>query len=341
MLPVITMHDFLHTIIDSFAVSLLVLIIVVVLVKIITILIDVLPRSKPDSPYVLVTGCDSGFGNATALELSRKKMYVFAGCLTQEGVEGLKSQTGFKGMAFLMDVTKKEDVERTKKLIERETKGKGLWAIVNNAGIFKISPIEWQCVADMQRTMDVNLWGAVNVTKTMLPLVKRAHGRIINITSMGGRVLLLNGTSYSMSKYALEAFSDGLRYEMKPWGVSVHIVEPGMFQTNILDQKGLETEWSKIWLNQPDEIRQSYGEAYYKGAMLTTRDLVDKLASKKIHKVVDAVAHAVTSRYPKSRYPVGFDANTLWMVIATLPTPIGDFITNFLAAPVTPAAVKR
>ena len=95
--------------------------------------------------------------------------------------------------------------------------------------------------------MNVNLWGAVNITKTFLPLVKKAGGRIVNVTSMAGRVLFLNGTSYSMSKFALEAFSGGLRYELKPWGVSVHVIEPGMFKTNILGKDKLQNDWKEIW----------------------------------------------------------------------------------------------
>lgn len=289
--------------------------------------------------YVLITGCDTGFGYLSALELSREKVFVFAGCLEEEGVTRLNSDPVFNGHAFIMDVTETNDILTAKHLIEEKTGGNGLLAIVNNAGILQIGPIEWQSVETMQQTMNVNLWGAVNVTKAMLPLVKQTHGRIINVTSMAGRVLLLNGTSYSMSKFALEAFSDGLRYELKPWGVSVHVIEPGMFKTKILGKSKLQNDWREIWENQPSRTQEEFGEKYYKKAVAVTESLVSTLASSDASKVVDAICHSVLSTTPQLRYAVGVDANTLWMTIATMPTWVGDFITNILAKPETPAAV--
>ena len=333
------MYELMRSVCDGISVLIFLSINVMLLVHFSTTLLGFLHRQKKDV-YVLVTGCDMGFGYGIAMELSKRNTFVFAGCLTQNGVDRLKGEKKFNGIAFIMDITKPSDIDNAKQIVEDEVKGKGLWAVVNNAGILKIGPIEWQSVNEMQNTMDVNLWGAVNVTKAMLPFLKLTRGRLVNITSMGGRVLLLNGTSYSMSKYALEAFSDGLRYEMKPWGVSVHIIEPGMFQTNILDKSNLRNEWKDIWEIQPEEIKQSYGEEYYRSAVDITDDLVNTLASPNTHKVVNSVCHAVLSSSPKSRYPVGFDAHTLWMAIATLPTTIGDFITSILVKPMTPAARK-
>ena len=290
--------------------------------------------------FVLITGCDTGFGHSSAIHLSREKMFVFAGCLKNEGVERLTSDPSFHGQAFLMDVTKAEDISNTKHMVEAHTGGKGLWALINNAGILQIGPIEWQSVETMQNTMSVNLWGAVNVTKALLPLVKKAQGRIVNITSMAGRVLLLNGTSYSMSKFALEAFSDGLRYELKPWAVSVHVIEPGMFKTNILGKEKLQNDWKTIWDNQSEQTRRDFGEKYYSKAVAVTESLVSILGSSDISLVVGAISDAVLSKRPRLRYKVGVDANTLWMTIATMPTWVGDFITGLLANPETPAQMS-
>lgn len=288
---------------------------------------------------VLITGCDSGFGYSSALELSRRNIFVFAGCLNQLGVERLENDPNFTGRPFLMDITKQDDIANAKQIIQSE--GRDLWAIVNNAGIFEVGPIEWQSVERMQNTMNVNLWGAVNVTKTLLPLLKaNGGGRLVNVTSMAGRVLLLNGTAYSMSKFALEAFSDGLRYELQPWGVSVHVIEPGMFATNILGMQKLKDDWRSIWERQPISVQEEYGEKYYRKAVDVTEGLVTKLASCDIGKVVGAVCDAVTSSRPRLRYAVGVDANTLWMVIATMPTWVGDLITKVLAQPATPSAMK-
>lgn len=286
---------------------------------------------------VLVTGCDTGFGYEAAIQLSKRELFVYAGCLSEDGAERLQQQAFFNGRSFVMDVTKEEEIANAKKILESDDKG-GLRAIVNNAGILEIGPIEWQSLADMKKTMDVNLWGVVSVTKAFIPMLKKTQGRIVNISSMAGRVLLLNGTSYSMSKYAVEAFSDGLRYEMQCWNISVSIIEPGMFKTDILSTSKLRGDWEKVWKQQSDDIQKEYGEEYYNYNMLLTEGLVSKLASPRLNNVVDAICHAVLSSSPKPRYRVGTDANSLWMLIATLPTNVGDFIVNLLAKPAKPAA---
>ena len=112
----------------------------------------------------------------------------------------------------------------------------------------------------------------------------------------------------------------------------------GMFRTSILNTCSLRKEWEANWQDQPDHIKTSYGEEYLESGIKMTNSLVNTLASSDTRKVSDAVCHAVLSPTPRARYPVGFDANTLWMAIATLPTSFGDFVTNLLAKPIVPAA---
>ncbi|XP_057314202.1 short-chain dehydrogenase/reductase family 9C member 7-like [Hydractinia symbiolongicarpus] len=295
-------------------------------------------RVTTDAKSVLITGCDSGFGYKTSLELNASKVKVFSGCLTKEGVKRLQDDPAFRGHAFIMDVTNQDDINKAYKLIKEETQDDGLWCVVNNAGILQPGLIDWQTTEEMQQAMNVNLWGTVNVTKTMLPLVKRARGRIVNVTSMAGRVLFGNHTAYSMSKFACEAFSDGLRYEMKPWDVSVHIIEPGMFMTPILDV--VINQWEGIWKKQPIGIKEAYGEEYFNQVLKNINGLLRDLASRDIKKVTNTIKHATLSCNPKRRYVVGFDAHTIWTMIATLPTFMGDFILNFCAKQATPEAMK-
>lgn len=296
--------------------------------------------SKP-LRHVLITGCDSGFGRGAALQLNQQQVFVFAACLTDSAVQIYNDDTSFNGLAFVMNVTKTDDIERAKFLIGEQLDGNGLWGLVNNAGVLHPGPIEWQSLEEMQTVMNVNLWGSVNVTKKFLPFIKKAQGRIVNISSMAGRVLFPHYSSYSMSKFALEAFSDGLRYEMKPWNVSVHIIEPGMFKTSILDSHTVKQKWSDIWGNQPNQITSDYGEEYFTAAVESTQDLLDKLASPAVDKVINTICHATTSENPNLRYSVGFDANTLWMAIATLPTCVGDFIVSSVSKALLPSAMKR
>ncbi|XP_057314145.1 17-beta-hydroxysteroid dehydrogenase type 6-like [Hydractinia symbiolongicarpus] len=288
---------------------------------------------------VLITGCDSGFGYKTSLELNASKVKVFSGCLTKEGVRRLQDDPAFRGHAFIMDVTNQDDINKTYTLIKEEVKDKGLWCVVNNAGIIQPGLIEWQTTEEMQKIMNVNLWGTVNVTKTMLPLVKRAGGRIVNVVSMAGRVTLPLCSAYSMSKYACEAFSDCLRYEMKCWDVSVHIIEPGIFNTNLV--KTQPQQWKTLWNSLPSTTKEEYGSDYFENILVKEKEIVSKFGSSNIKKVTDAICHAVLSSNPKLRYVVGYDA-MLYVIASMLPTFISDWIGYFLTKPhATPAVMKK
>jgi len=291
--------------------------------------------------YVLITGCDHGFGYHTSLKMNKKKAFVFSGCLTKAGVAQLQNDNNFKGKAFLMDVTNENDINTAFELIKKKVGDTGLWCLVNNAGVFVLSPLEWQSTESMKRVMDVNLWGTVNVTKKMLPLLKSAKGRVVNLTSMAGRISLRNGISYSMSKYAIEAFSDGLRYEMAAWDVSVHILEPGMFATDILNCSKLEQELKELYNAQSNEMKEIYGEDYLKENATGFIHNVQILACKNMNKVVNSIAHAATSTRPNARYVVGVDANTIWILLTYLPTCIGDFIGDVIAPLPTPKQMQK
>ena len=139
----------------------------------------------------------------------------------------------------------------------------GLWAVINNAGVGFSGLIEWESVEQMKRAVDINLWGMVSVTKAFLPLLKRNKGRVVNVASAWGRVAIPGVSSYCISKYGVEAFSDALRNEMRHFGVTVHIIEPGRFHTNLTapdkDNQYLET----LWKNLDADTKESYGVEYY------------------------------------------------------------------------------
>lgn len=288
-----------------------------------------------NSSYALITGCDTGFGYATTYELNKRGIHVFAACLMQQSVDRFKDDNNFKGTAFLMNVTKKEDIETAKCMIEYEVKDKGLWCLFNNAGVFEPGPIEWMSEEDMRRSTDINLWGAVNVTKAMLPMVKKARGRIINTTSIAGRISTAYWSSYHISKYAFEAFSDSLRYEMKPWGVSVHIIEPGIMQTNIYSQA--KKRWKDLWEKQTKEMQEEYGEDFVKD-ILSTKRLQNMAGDPK--QVVNVYVHAALSTRPQLRYLVGADAKFLALTMGLLPTYMGDTIYKAVFKPICPHGKK-
>lgn len=280
------------------------------------------------SGHVLITGCDTGFGYEAALEFSQKNIYVFAGCLKKESVDKLIQDATFNGMAFVMNVKKQEDIENARKFIEDKVGARGLWCLVNNAEASTPGPIEWLSEPKMRETMDINLWGVVNTTKAMIPLLKRANGRIVNTSNMIGRACIENISSYCMTKGALEAFSNCLRHEMKAWGVSVHIIEPGTFGTIFHDEN--VKQWEHMWEKQSESSRKQYGENFIENIKASKKlETLNKLTACS-KSVVKAYLHAALSSRPQVRYVVGVDANTILMTLATLPTSIGDWLYNLL-----------
>uniref|UniRef100_A0A8C3PM66 Retinol dehydrogenase 5 n=1 Tax=Calidris pygmaea TaxID=425635 RepID=A0A8C3PM66_9CHAR len=213
--------------------------------------------------HVFITGCDSGFGNLLARRLARRGYRVLAACLTQKGADGL--QRGGHGhlRTTLLDVTRSDSIRRAVEWVQAEVGEKGLFGLVNNAGVANpIGPTEWMGLEDYRQVMAVNAFGAIEVTLQFLPLLKRARGRVVNTSSVLGR-LSANGGGYCISKYCVEAFSDSLRRDMYHFGVSVSIVEPGFFKTAVTDLESIEGSLRLLWDRLPPETRLSYGEDFF------------------------------------------------------------------------------
>jgi NAD(P)-dependent dehydrogenase (short-subunit alcohol dehydrogenase family) len=174
--------------------------------------------SNVASRAVLISGCDTGFGHSLAISLDNQGYRVFAACLTQQGKENLAKVTTNKCVPFLCDITNLESVADAVKLVKSHTNW--LHALVNNAGIFDGFFIDLSSLAVYRRTMEVNFFGHVNMTKSFLPLLlanPRRDSRVVTVTSVAGSVAVPSISAYSASKFALEAFTDALRREMRPW----------------------------------------------------------------------------------------------------------------------------
>ncbi|XP_015776115.1 PREDICTED: retinol dehydrogenase 3-like isoform X2 [Acropora digitifera] len=282
--------------------------------------------------YVLLTGCDSGFGKVTALELDRLGFNVFATCLTKEGQEELNAVCSERLKTIHLDVTDSQEIRDALGFVMQNLPANtGLWGLINNAGIARIGPVEWQSLEDYKRVADVNLWGLIDVTKVFLPLIKKECGRIINLASIAGRASLPHASSYSISKFGVEAFSDALRRELKSRGVKVSVIEPGFFKTNITNKENLQGMWKELWAKLDPNLKEEYGYGFYQTSVSNMlKGMVDTCASPHLCKVVDAIVHALASQNPKSRYVVGWDAKLLWIWISWLPAPVGDALLNML-----------
>jgi NADP-dependent 3-hydroxy acid dehydrogenase YdfG len=183
----------------------------------------------PDAPSkaVLVTGCSSGIGEATAKRLAAHGWSVYASARRLESIEQL-ADTGCK--LLQLDVTDEHSIRAAVETVEREHGAVGV--LVNNAGYSQGGPIEQVPLEAVRRQFETNVFGAIALTQLVLPGMRAQHwGKVVNVGSMGGRLTLPGGGLYHATKYSLEAISDALRFEVRGFGVDVVLIEPGMITT--------------------------------------------------------------------------------------------------------------
>jgi len=267
----------------------------------------------------LVTGSSTGIGRATALHLDRAGWRVFAGVRKEEDAEALRAAGSERLTPVILDVTDADQVAAAAQLIEAETGGK-LDGLVNNAGVSVPSPLETIPMEDFRRQIEVNLTAQVAVTQALLPQVRSARGRIVFITSIGGRSAFPLTGAYHAAKFGLEAVGDVFRQELRPWGISVSIVEPGSIATDIWDRG------ERI----ADEVgeRSPAREELYGKAIASYRKVVRSVADRGIPpaRVAEAIEHALTARRPRTRYLVGLDAKFQARAKLVIPTRVFDRI---------------
>ncbi|XP_078545018.1 retinol dehydrogenase 7-like [Lissotriton helveticus] len=284
-------------------------------------------QTVPNLPdkYVLITGCDSGFGNQVARQLDQRGMRVLAACLTQKGAEHLKEATSQRLQTIIMDVANRDSVAAMAEWVKEQVGDKGLWGLVNNAGIgIPMAPNEWLTLDDFTLVINVNLIGMIDVTLSLLALVRKAQGRIVNVSSVSGRVSVIGG-GYSISKYGVEAFSDSLRQDLSSFGVKVSIIEPGAFQTNITLRGALKASLDGIWNQLPSEVKKSYGETSLKNYHRRFDSLLGAMKAN-LSPVTDSMEHGLTAVYPRARYSAGWDAKLLYIPLSYFPTRVTDYI---------------
>ncbi|KAM9802548.1 retinol dehydrogenase 1 [Syngnathus typhle] len=292
-----------------------------------------------DLKHVLITGCDSGFGNLLARQLDAKGFRVIAACLTETGSAALARSASPRLRTLLLDVTDGESIRRAREFVSREVGERGLWGLVNNAGrSTPIGPTEWMHLEDFTKVLDVNLIGTVDVTLRFLPLLKKARGRVVNVASVMGR-LALTGGGYCLSKWGVEAFSDSLRRDMQHFGVKVSIIEPGFFKTDVTRLDLIEADLRRLWTRLPQETKRFYGETYFDDYLKAQAFSMNVLCSSRISMVTSCMEHALTARSPRTRYTAGWDAKLFWIPLSYLPSFVSDFVISALLP--SPAAARR
>jgi NAD(P)-dependent dehydrogenase (short-subunit alcohol dehydrogenase family) len=253
---------------------------------------------------VLVTGASTGIGRTTALMLAERGARVLA------GVRDLSVELGPTVTKVRLDVTAVE--------LELDE----LDALVNNAGIAVSGPLEHLPLDELRRQLEVNVVGQLAVTQACLPALRRSRGRIVNVSSIAGRVALPLYGPYAASKFALEALSDALRRELD--GVHVSVIEPGAISTPIWE-RGIATG-DRLWEAMPPEAHARYG------ALVET--LRREAAKQATHgdppeAVARAIIAALTAERPRTRYVVGSSARRQALLARLLPGRALDAVLTY------------
>ena len=267
----------------------------------------------------LVTGASTGIGRATALRLDRAGWRVFAGVRREEDAEALREAGSERIEPLRLDVTDAAQIAAAAERVGEEAGEAGLDGLVNNAGIAVLSPLETIPIDDFRRQIEVNLTGQVAVTQAMLAAIRRARGRVVFVSSIGGRMALPFGGPYHAAKFGVEAVADCLRQELRPWGIDVAVVEPGSIDTPIWERG--ERIADELAARAPAEQEALYGEAIER-----LREAARRTAQRGIapEKVAEAIERALTARRPRTRYLVGADARGQALISGLLPDRLVD-----------------
>ncbi len=265
---------------------------------------------------VLITGAARGIGRASALALDRAGLDVIAGVRDEAAGAALAAEASSRLRTIRLDVTNPDDVRAAAVAV-----GGRLDALVNNAGIVVGGIIEALDLDDLRRQLEVNVVGQVAMTQALLPALRATAGRVVFISSVSGRVSAPVLTPYTASKFAIEAIADGLRIELRRWGIRVVLVEPGSIDTDMW--RGAEDQFTAAVGAMSDEHRRLYD-----GLLVGTRRMIRATARRAapVEDVVEAIGRAVTAQRPRPRYVVGAQARAQIVARTVLPDRAYDAI---------------
>jgi NAD(P)-dependent dehydrogenase (short-subunit alcohol dehydrogenase family) len=269
----------------------------------------------------VITGASTGIGRATALHLDAAGWRVFAGVRREEDAASLREAGSERLQPLMLDVTDAGQIDVAAQRVAAEVGEAGIDGLVNNAGVSVPGPLEALPIDDFRRQIEVNLTAQVAVTQGMLPMIRPARGRIVFITSIGGLMAFPMFGAYHAAKFGLEAVGDVFRQELRPWGISVSVVEPGSIATPIWERGQGEAD---AFLDRAsDEQKALYGKS-----IDALRKVARQAEARGIppEKVAVKIEHALSARRPRTRYLVGADARGQALTIRILPTRLVDRI---------------
>ncbi len=268
---------------------------------------------------VVITGASTGIGKACALWLADRGWRVFAGVRKPVDGEALQAADA-RLIPLILDVTKQEQIDAAVQTVTDAVGDDGLHGLVNNAGIAVGGPMEYIPVDRFQWQFDVNVTGAFAMSQAFMPLLRKAKGRIVNMSSISGRIAMPFFGPYAASKFALEAMSDSMRVEIMDFGMWVSVIEPGRIATPIWEKSHSDTE--SMFEGLPDEMW-----TYYEKPVKRLLKIIKQSHGPSPDIVAAKVEHALTSNRPRRRYMIGNDAR-LGYILTWLPGPIRDYLAK-------------
>jgi NAD(P)-dependent dehydrogenase (short-subunit alcohol dehydrogenase family) len=275
----------------------------------------------PDARSVVITGASTGIGEACALRLDGMGYRVFAGVRKDADGAALRAKASERLTPVRIEVTDGASIAAAAATVAAAVGDAGISGLVNNAGVAIGGPIEFVPVDELRQQIEVNVIGQVAVTQAFMSLLRAQRGRVVFMGSISGRMSTPFASPYAASKHALEAITDALRMELRPWKMHVAIIEPGSIKTPIWDKADATSERMERELS-PE------GHRLYEPAVKTMRKFFADAGARGIpaDAVAKAVAHALTARKPKTRYIVGTDAHLQAILRVVVPDRLLDIL---------------
>jgi NAD(P)-dependent dehydrogenase (short-subunit alcohol dehydrogenase family) len=269
---------------------------------------------------IVVTGASAGMGAATAKELARRGFHVLAGVRRDADADALRGE-GIEPV--ILDITMESDVAAIADRVAGDPLRRPLRALINNAGIAINAPVEALPIAHWRKQFEVNLFGHVAMTQALLPALLISSGTVVNISSVGGKVVLPTYGAYAGSKFALEAVSDALRREVADLGIKVVVIEPGAVKTEMVD-RGIATAQD---LQANMSAAQSARYDALAAAVTAQARSFGEVGVSAEH-AAKVIAKAATASRPRTRYTIGRDAAILLRVSRVVSDRVLDRIVR-------------
>ncbi|CAH1402903.1 unnamed protein product [Nezara viridula] len=277
---------------------------------------------------VVVTGCESRIGYSIAKHLDDLGVTVLAGfSRNEESKPKLKEECSGRLQIFDLDISSQEHISEAVKLIYQNAPN-GIWAVVNAASWTAFGEAEWVPMAAFKRMIDINLVGTICFTSALLPLIRKTKGRIVNLSSIHGRIPTGPRAPMSTVTAAISAFSDALRLSIAKWGVDVVLIEAGSTTTGAwYDRKDMLDEARNLWQNLSEEQKATYGENYFELKITSLREYQSQ--QEDLSALLRSIGDGVTRTFPLPRYtPVTRKEKIQAFVAEYLPYSVYNIIYN-------------